>query len=294
MATPASSVCNAEAASEMTDCLLITYPLPPARGVPIRSTDLRRLLPGAWLNDTLVEFGVSYILNDLVSEDLRRATHVFGPHFYTRLTGDLGSVTTQEATHERVKRWTRHVDIFEKDFLGHVRSYGEIAANIRGYLSVEWRSRRDSVRKFTDFNLPLYAPLSPQQTNNSDCGVFVLLNLESFFASPPNFGEPVLMDRVLFSAEDVVLKRASMSDLILELHTRQHPESEFAATWRARQAATGLLHTAHGTVSTEFSRASSPVPALPEHFTRENSPDALRRSGRKVTPARQCHLPGVL
>ncbi|KAL1422986.1 hypothetical protein MTO96_021576 [Rhipicephalus appendiculatus] len=107
MATPAISVCTAEAASEMTDCISLTYPLPPAKGVPIGSTDLRRLLPRAWLNDTLIEFSVSYILNDLVSKELRRtATHVFGPHFYTRLTGDLGSVTTQEAAHECVKRWT--------------------------------------------------------------------------------------------------------------------------------------------------------------------------------------------
>ncbi|KAH7984313.1 hypothetical protein HPB52_019175 [Rhipicephalus sanguineus] len=53
---------------------------------------------------------------------------------------------------------------------GHVRSYGEIADRIRGYLTEEWRSKRHSHLRFTNFNLPLYLPLSPQQANSSDCG----------------------------------------------------------------------------------------------------------------------------
>lgn len=56
-----------------------------------------------------------------VSEKDRRRSYLFSTFFYTRLTTLIGgndqTKPKSQCRHDRVKKWTKNVNIFEKDFI---------------------------------------------------------------------------------------------------------------------------------------------------------------------------------
>ena len=52
---------------------------------------------------------------------------------------------------------------------------------IRDYLSIEHRNKKQQERKFGKDNMKGACPRVPQQTNYSDCGIFILQFTETFF-----------------------------------------------------------------------------------------------------------------
>uniref|UniRef100_A0A2K5SF38 SUMO specific peptidase 6 n=1 Tax=Cebus imitator TaxID=2715852 RepID=A0A2K5SF38_CEBIM len=115
---------------------LIVYPPPPAKGgISVTNEDLHCLNEGEFLNDVIIDFYLKYlVLEKLKKEDADRI-HIFSSFFYKRLnqrerrnheTNNLNiseacnlslSYRIQQKRHGRVKTWTRHVDIFAKDFI---------------------------------------------------------------------------------------------------------------------------------------------------------------------------------
>ncbi|KAH0622098.1 hypothetical protein JD844_024078 [Phrynosoma platyrhinos] len=104
---------------------LIVYPPPPAKGgISVTNEDLHCLNEGEFLNDVIIDFYLKYlVLEKLKQEDADRI-HVFSSFFYKRLNQrerrnpqETSNLTIQQKRHGRVKTWTRHVDIFEKDFI---------------------------------------------------------------------------------------------------------------------------------------------------------------------------------
>ncbi|TRY59152.1 hypothetical protein DNTS_032401 [Danionella cerebrum] len=104
---------------------LFVYPPPPAKGgISVTNEDLHCLNDGEFLNDVIIDFYLKYLfLEKLKKEDAMRS-HVFSSFFYKRLnqrerrTGvDTSSIPIQKRKHNRVKTWTRHVDLFQKDFI---------------------------------------------------------------------------------------------------------------------------------------------------------------------------------
>ncbi|XP_032071178.1 sentrin-specific protease 6 isoform X2 [Thamnophis elegans] len=104
---------------------LIVYPPPPAKGgISVTNEDLQCLIEGEFLNDVIIDFYLKYlVLERLKKEDADRI-HVFSSFFYKRLNQrerrnlqETSKLTIQQKRHGRVKTWTRHVDIFEKDFI---------------------------------------------------------------------------------------------------------------------------------------------------------------------------------
>uniref|UniRef100_A0A087YH30 SUMO specific peptidase 6a n=1 Tax=Poecilia formosa TaxID=48698 RepID=A0A087YH30_POEFO len=99
---------------------LMVYPPPPAKGgISVTNEDLHCLNDGEFLNDVIIDFYLKY----LVLEDAQRI-HVFSSFFYKRLNQrerrsgpDTVSLPIQKRKHNRVKTWTRHVDLFQKDFI---------------------------------------------------------------------------------------------------------------------------------------------------------------------------------
>ena len=80
--------------------------------VTIHCGDIRRLTPGELLNDTLVDFGIRYMLAGI--DPLKRAKiHAFTCFFYTKL---LEGKVPQEQ-HLLVSRWTKNVDLFDMDYI---------------------------------------------------------------------------------------------------------------------------------------------------------------------------------
>ncbi|KAM4713005.1 sentrin-specific protease 6 isoform 2-T2 [Anableps anableps] len=104
---------------------LMVYPPPPAKGgISVTNEDLHCLNDGEFLNDVIIDFYLKYlVLEKLKKEDAVRI-HVFSSFFYKRLnqrerrTGpDAVNLPIQKRKHNRVKTWTRHVDLFQKDFI---------------------------------------------------------------------------------------------------------------------------------------------------------------------------------
>lgn len=104
---------------------LMVYPPPPAKGgISVTNEDLHCLNDGEFLNDVIIDFYLKYlVLEKLKKEDAQRI-HVFSSFFYKRLNqrerrnvSDAANLPIHRRKHNRVKTWTRHVDLFQKDFI---------------------------------------------------------------------------------------------------------------------------------------------------------------------------------
>ncbi|XP_061571785.1 sentrin-specific protease 7-like [Cololabis saira] len=104
---------------------LIQYPLQPCKGrISVSREDLVCLGDGQFLNDVIIDFYLKFLLLEGVSGPVADRSHVFSSFFFKQLSrrraageGDAPSVPDRRTRHQRVKTWTRNVDIFTKDFL---------------------------------------------------------------------------------------------------------------------------------------------------------------------------------
>ncbi|XP_063743886.1 sentrin-specific protease 7 isoform X2 [Eleginops maclovinus] len=105
---------------------LIQFPPPPLKGgITVTMEDLQCLDTGIFLNDVIIDFYLKYLLEN-ASAAVAERSHIFSSFFFRQLTrrdnASEGTTVTSDACqrqrrHQRVKTWTRHVDIFKKDFL---------------------------------------------------------------------------------------------------------------------------------------------------------------------------------
>lgn len=104
---------------------LIQYPPAPCRGrISVCTEDLACLDHGEFLNDVIIDFYLKYLLLEGVGGPVAGRSHVFSSFFFKQLSrrraageDDAPSVPDRHVRHQRVKTWTRHVDVFTKDFL---------------------------------------------------------------------------------------------------------------------------------------------------------------------------------
>ncbi|KDQ25882.1 hypothetical protein PLEOSDRAFT_1026840, partial [Pleurotus ostreatus PC15] len=66
---------------------ILVYPPNTTGAVTIKNSDLDRLQPGEFLNDTLIEFGLKLWLKDLEEShpELAKDVYVFSSFFYKKL-----------------------------------------------------------------------------------------------------------------------------------------------------------------------------------------------------------------
>ncbi|KAJ0009568.1 hypothetical protein NQD34_001270 [Periophthalmus magnuspinnatus] len=106
-------------------CRLMQYPAAPSKGrISVSSEDVLCLSPGQFLNDVIIDFYLKYLLLEGVGGAVAEKSHVFSSFFYKQLSkrraageDDVASVPDRHTRHQRVRTWTRNVDIFTKDFL---------------------------------------------------------------------------------------------------------------------------------------------------------------------------------
>lgn len=103
---------------------LIQFPPPPMKGgITVTMEDLQCLDFGQYLNDVIIDFYLKYLLQN-ASESMAQRSHIFSSFFYKQLTrrdnaseGGNSESCQRQKRYQRVRTWTRHVDIFSKDFI---------------------------------------------------------------------------------------------------------------------------------------------------------------------------------
>eukprot|EP00794_Sanderia_malayensis_P005473 gene5473-6157_t len=102
---------------------LFNYHLTTQKGaIAITDADVECLEPETYLNDTIIDFYLNYIVEEILDDDARDRTYLFNTYFYTTLTKKM-SIESKTASCQsdqmycQVKKWTRNVDIFNKDFV---------------------------------------------------------------------------------------------------------------------------------------------------------------------------------
>ncbi|KAJ7505034.1 hypothetical protein B0H11DRAFT_2221217 [Mycena galericulata] len=105
------------------------------RGINLTKGDWLRLLPNRFLNDSIIELGLTFWLEDLQKQDPKLAAeiYVFSPFFFTKLN---------RTSYKDVRKWTAKSKLFDKKYL-----LIPINANLHWYLAI------------------IYLPSSPEQEN---------------------------------------------------------------------------------------------------------------------------------
>jgi len=92
---------------------------------PISEHDYKSLEYGEFLNDNVVNFYLCYLQNEKLDSMYYNDVHIYSSHFFSRLKGTTPSFKNDKATriqrqqqeYQRVKSWTRKIDIFSKRML---------------------------------------------------------------------------------------------------------------------------------------------------------------------------------
>jgi len=103
---------------------------------------------------------------------------------------------------------------------------------LREYLSCEWKKKMVSQGKderlFSKETMPGGSPKVQQQPNFSDCGIYLLQYVESFFKdSIKDYTLPIRSLNSWFTKEEVESKRDNIASLIRELAASQNPGKDF-------------------------------------------------------------------
>ncbi|ETE69467.1 Sentrin-specific protease 7, partial [Ophiophagus hannah] len=272
---------------------LIVYPPSPAKGgLGVTKEDLECLEYGEFLNDVIIDFYLKYLQLEKAPKELADRSHIFSSFFYKCLTRteknseENPKLSIAQRRHRRVKRWTRYINIFNKDYIFvpvNEESHWYIAvicfpwlekviykdcesqhlpqsdfqqfphqsesnsATIRkesvlilsdiwcdseeqdlksNLHQEEWEAKRKTCREFSKSTMVDFYPRVPKQNNNSDCGIYLLQYVETFFQNPIiNFELPIHLEQ-WFPPHLVRRKREQIRDLILQLHFQQQSGSK--------------------------------------------------------------------
>ncbi|XP_051942222.1 sentrin-specific protease 2 [Hippocampus zosterae] len=182
----AAEVCAALAQSDANLVLSAAFKL------RITQRDLATLQEGGWLNDEVINFYLSLVMEQCSDTAAGMRVYSFNTFFYPKLRGGPGG-------HAAVKRWTKAVDIFLCDLLlvplhmgvhwalavvdlkaKTVKLYDSmgqrhdaICGLLLLYLNEEHRAKKGRELDTTKWTVSCMRPTEiPQQKNGSDCGVF--------------------------------------------------------------------------------------------------------------------------
>ncbi|XP_075964592.1 sentrin-specific protease 2 isoform X1 [Anarhichas minor] len=192
-----------EMAAEVSSALAQSDPnlvLSAAFKLRITQRDLATLQEGGWLNDEVINFYLSLVVERGSGEAAAAAglkIYSFSTFFFPKLRGGGGG---QAGGHTAVKRWTKAVDLFLYDLIlvplhlgvhwamavidfksKTVRSYDsmgqrheDVCSLLLLYLREEHKAKKGRELDSPKWTVGSLRPAEiPQQKNGSDCGVFV-------------------------------------------------------------------------------------------------------------------------
>ncbi|XP_073262021.1 probable ubiquitin-like-specific protease 2B isoform X3 [Populus alba] len=97
----------------------VIYPKGDPDAVSISKRDVELLNPETFINDTIIDFYIQYLKNKIQPDD-RQRFHFFNSFFFRKLADlDKGPSNACEGriAFQRVRKWTRKLNIFEKDYI---------------------------------------------------------------------------------------------------------------------------------------------------------------------------------
>ncbi|PON37511.1 Ulp1 protease family, C-terminal catalytic domain containing protein [Parasponia andersonii] len=97
----------------------VIYPKGDPDAVTISNRDVELLRPETFINDTIIDFYIKYLANKIPS-DKKHRFHFFNSFFFRKLVDldkDPSSAHEGKAAFQRVRKWTRKVNLFEKDYI---------------------------------------------------------------------------------------------------------------------------------------------------------------------------------
>ncbi|XP_029937708.1 sentrin-specific protease 2 [Myripristis murdjan] len=188
-----------EMAAEVSRALAQSDPnlvLSAAFKLRITQRDLATLQEGSWLNDEVINFYLSLVMERCSGQATGLKVYSFSTFFFPKLWGGGGG---QAGGHTAVKRWTKAVDVFSYDLILvplHLGVHWAMAVidlksrTVKSYDSMGQRhddicsmlllylKEEHKVKKGRDLDSAKWTVSSlratdiPQQRNGSDCGVF--------------------------------------------------------------------------------------------------------------------------
>ncbi|CAN8311811.1 unnamed protein product [Cochlearia groenlandica] len=97
----------------------VIYPKGDPDAVSICKRDVELLQPETFVNDTIIDFYINYLKKQIQAEE-RQRLHFFNSFFFRKLADldkDPSSIADGKAAFLRVRKWTRKVDMFGKDYI---------------------------------------------------------------------------------------------------------------------------------------------------------------------------------
>lgn len=98
---------------------VLVYPKGDPDPVSISERDIELLLPERFINDTIIDFYIKYISNRIRPPE-RQRFHFFNCFFFRKLADldkDSSRVHDGAEAFQNVRKWTKNVDLFAKDFI---------------------------------------------------------------------------------------------------------------------------------------------------------------------------------
>ncbi|EPS70957.1 hypothetical protein M569_03802, partial [Genlisea aurea] len=97
----------------------VIYPKGDPDAVSINKRDVDLLLPDTFVNDTVIDFYIKYLKTKQNAEE-KKKFHFFNSFFFRKLADmdkDPSNAFDGRAAFLRVRKWTRKVNLLEKDFI---------------------------------------------------------------------------------------------------------------------------------------------------------------------------------
>ena len=121
--SPSPALCSGSAVEDHTK--LLEFPPDGKDRIIVTLADFKTLEHDTFLNDIIIDFYLQFLHDKLPEED-KKTVHILSTMFYKRLNMTYKkstnlpsfekdpSLSIHVKRHLRVKRWTKHVDLFEK------------------------------------------------------------------------------------------------------------------------------------------------------------------------------------
>lgn len=94
----------------LKDKIICVFPKGAPDAITLFQSDIDRLVPDIHLNDSIIDFYMRYIRDFILTEEQRKKFFFFNCFFFR-------SLTSKNAGYEKVKNWTRNVNIFDFDYI---------------------------------------------------------------------------------------------------------------------------------------------------------------------------------